>query len=299
MNLKEQSESDKDLIIYSLNESLEIHKEIVERIQQEKDDLEYYYLQTMREQAEAEQQAKSEAEQAHVKAETTFHQLNLTYQSLLTDLRSKQLEYDRMTTRFDALSHPSHPSSNTQAQIEQMLSQIQSVAQHDLETERAIMAILLTDVFQTEIHPGVSLNRPFGAIYRWMAKRNRAWASRMRQQITLFVVKQSKEERDQIRLAEEAVLDRLMDLVKGNPERLRTIVDLALDLNQVIKCEEDEAIQIITIDSGTAFDPEHMVNVSTGKKDPTVVSCMISPAFVAHTPTFSFMIPARVMCVPK
>ncbi|KAI8373281.1 hypothetical protein BD560DRAFT_394513 [Blakeslea trispora] len=327
MNLKEQSESDKDLIIYSLNESLSIHKEIVERVQQEKDDLEYYYEQTMREQQQKLKQEQAQADQAQTAAQMNLIRLEETYRSLMVELETKQLEHERMTSRFDAhQTHPIHPSlAVTQSQIESMLSHVESVAQQLCPTtrmietdlikvdpahyvywiEKCILDCLFAHVFNVPIHPGVSLNRPFQTIYRWMAKRNTAWASRMRQQITLFVVKQSKEETNRIRSAEQTVLDRLWDVVHafdGLTERreeirlgLETVVQLAIDLNKVIKCQEDETIKILeTIEPNTPFDPAHMVNLRTGQAN--TVEWMVSPAFVAHTSSLSFIIPARVIC---
>lgn len=120
MNLRGESESDKDLIIYSLNESLQIHKEIVERIQNEKDDIEYQYEQEKELEDQHIQKEKDEREEEAKIAGEKLGRLEGLYQSLLKELEAKKLDYRRMESRFH--SHVKSISNSTdQASIEQQL----------------------------------------------------------------------------------------------------------------------------------------------------------------------------------
>jgi hypothetical protein len=100
MDLKGESESDKDLIIYSLNESLQIHKEIVERIQHEKDDLEEKYeRERIHEKLELQRETLDiEDKQSEKKQE--LGRLEGIYQSLLNELELKKQDYKRMENKF-------------------------------------------------------------------------------------------------------------------------------------------------------------------------------------------------------
>lgn len=245
MNLKGESESDKDLIIYSLNESLQIHKEIVERIQNEKDDIEYQYEQEKELENQQIQKEKDEREEEAKIASEKLGRLEGLYQSLLKELEAKKLDYRRMESRFH--SHvKSIRNSTDQASIEQQLRQLMQkvsdlclplsetatastldyffgywpdMMQHFFEneeldtaaisllTEKLLMDTIMQDILQTSIHPGVSLNHAFGKIHHWVEKRNRSWAARMKQQISSFVVKQSNEEAEAIQAATNRIID--------------------------------------------------------------------------------------------
>ncbi|KAK4512569.1 uncharacterized protein ATC70_003272 [Mucor velutinosus] len=259
MNLKGESESDKDLIIYSLNESLQIHKEIVERIQNEKDDIEYQYEQERELENQQIQKEKDEREEEAKIAGEKLGRLEGLYQSLLKELEAKKLDYRRMESRFH--SHVKNIRNSTdQVSIEQQLrSVIQKVSdlclplsdtatastldyffgywpdmmQHFFEneeldtaaisllTEKLLMDTIMQDILQTSIHPGVSLNHAFGKIHHWVEKRNTSWAARMKQQISSFVVKQSNEEAEAI----EAATNRIIDTTSQQLCQIYNVVD--------------------------------------------------------------------------
>ncbi|KAI8098174.1 uncharacterized protein B0P05DRAFT_520796 [Gilbertella persicaria] len=343
MNLKEESESDKDLIIYSLNESLHIHKEIVERIQQEKDDLEYYYEETMREREKALLDEQKQIEEQQEKSKEKLGRLQNIYHSLMSELEANKLEYRRMENRFNShvkKDQTDQPLSTTQSQIQSLLSRIESIAsmisssQCDFDyvknrwpslteyeedkliplfIQKLIMEIILEQIFYTSIHPGVSLNQAFGNIHQWVDKRNTSWASRMKQQITSFIVKQSKEEAQEIEAAEQGIvnelwtqLDAMVNLQdnQDSKEELTAIVKLSASLNIVMKCQENPTIDIVRgIRPNTAFDQETMEMVSvpglelaSQDEQKRTVSFVISPPFVAQGHD-GFLIPAKVYCL--
>lgn len=283
MNLKGESESDKDLIIYSLNESLQIHKEIVERIQNEKDDIEYQYEQEKELENQQIQKEKDEREEEAKIASEKLGRLEGLYQSLLKELEAKKLDYRRMESRFH--SHvKSIRNSTDQASIEQQLRQLMEkvsdlclplsetatastldyffgywpdMMQHFFEneeldtaaisllTEKLLMDTIMQDILQTSIHPGVSLNHAFGKIHHWVEKRNRSWAARMKQQISSFVVKQSNEEAEAI----QAATNRIINTISQQLCQIYNVVD-AKQINEIkLKWSHivHDAIQLDTI----------------------------------------------------
>ncbi|KAI8372711.1 uncharacterized protein BYT42DRAFT_500791 [Radiomyces spectabilis] len=98
LDTTDETDSDKDLVIHSLNESLHIHKEILERIQLEKD--------TYTAQVEKERQNEREEREStmhvleHQKEE--YARLETAYESLKKDLESIKEEYKRMENNFYA-----------------------------------------------------------------------------------------------------------------------------------------------------------------------------------------------------
>ncbi|KAG2230133.1 hypothetical protein BDF21DRAFT_424357 [Thamnidium elegans] len=341
MELKGESESDKDLIIYSLNESLQIHKEIVERIQNEKDDIEDQF-----------EQEKSlvkkeciEIEEKRDDGNKQLSKLEAMYNLLLKEVETKRLEYRRMETRF--YSHIKSLNSTEQEEsvypiIYQMISQINNLcsslegymkqditidllslawSQHtvtlniiqthfsdnqlrdtsiiSLLTERFIMDIIMEYVLQTSIHPGVSLNNSFETIHDWIDKRNTSWASRLKQQITNFIVSQSNEQSNEIESKKQDIicllsnsLSHIYDSVDLFNTQITEIIQLSLQLNLAIKLQQQQhKLEILSLQQGSQFNENIMNSVNQG----TELILVITPPFVADGP-HPFIIPAKVYC---
>ncbi|KAI9360618.1 hypothetical protein BD770DRAFT_384478 [Pilaira anomala] len=338
MELKGESESDKDLIIYSLNESLQIHKEIVERIQNEKDDIEDQFEQ----EKNLLKKGCVEIEEKRDESNKQVTKLESVYKNLLNELETKELEYRRMETRFY-----SHVKSSTEQEsiypiMNQMISQINNlcttllykhmkqditidlislawpkqtsnetidiIQNHFIDnlddkhiisllTERLIMDIIIHDILNTSIHPGVTLNQSFGTIYDWIDKRNSSWASRLKKQITNFIVNQSNEQSDEIESKRIQIIQSLSislnylyhDIDQFHSD-LTNIVQIALDLNLSIKDQQD-TVQILSLQQGSQFNESIMNSVNQG----TELVLVITPPFVAEG-LHSFIIPAKVYC---
>jgi hypothetical protein len=345
MNLRGESDSDKDLIIYSLNESLQIHKEIVERIQAEKDDLEFYYEQEKAENNLLLQKEKQEFEQAQTTSMDTLSRLESMYQSLLKEVETKKTEYQHMEDRFRSHLKQIRPDSSEQDTVEDQvrafIEHVQELCYHiattttttdtslfcdrwpemmrdyfdkdtmaigavTMLTQKLVIEILVDQVLQTSIHPGVSLNSSFGQIHRWVEKRNKSWASRMKQQISAFVVKQScQEEGDAIEAAKERIVQHIwqqLNVIYPSDEldiqaQLTQLVSETANLNLVLKCQE---IDIVEMDIGSAFNHQTMELImdqsEPGDGDNVlIVACVISPPFVASD--HRIIVPAKVYCV--
>lgn len=326
MDLKGESESDKDLIIYSLNESLQIHKEIVERTQNEKDDIEDQF-----------EQEKMNRENERIQAESNrkdseLGQLQAIYDSVAAELEAKKLDYHRMETRFHSHVKKSTEIQDIQTihtQLNRMLRQIQNLCLSTIKRddadylvkdcfkhnamiqelfrekkdtrfliEKYMMDIIMKDIFKTTIHPGVSLNQSFSAIYDWIEKRNVSWAARLKQQISQFV-KQSDEESNEIDQAKHQIKDKILDFLSHFydnihllEETVLSIVQEAFELNLLMKSQQEDTVDIISISQGTQYNPDIMDAVNTGDH----VLFVISPPFAANG-IDGFIIPAKVYCV--
>jgi hypothetical protein len=343
MELKGESESDKDLIIYSLNESLQIHKEIVGRIQNEKDDLEDVYKSEKKQEKAIIEEEKQQIEEKTQKGEQQLNKLESVYQSLLKELENKKLEYKRMETIFysqikgikkeEEEEQEVDDLSTITIQIRQLISGISEltsslasdiIMQGDildvwwpnkeynallpldthkilLLTEKKIMETLLQDIFYTSIHPGVSLNQPFQQIHHWVDKRNSSWASRMKQQITCFIVKQSNEEQKDILAAKQAIIANilfslsqifLVEEVEDKKNQVEVLVEKAVRLDLAMKCcQEEIPIDILPIkEKSDRFDENFMITESGVDR----VLVVISPPFVASSSIV--IVPAKVYC---
>lgn len=346
MNLKGESESDKDLIIYSLNESLQIHKEIVERIQNEKDDIEYQYEQDKELENQQIQKEKDEKEQEAKIAGEKLGRLEGLYQTLIKELEAKKLDYRRMESRFH--SHvKSIRTSTDQVSIKQLLKDLMQkvsdlclplsdtatastldyffgywpdmmhhffeneeldTAAISLLTEKLLMDTIMQDILQTSIHPGVSLNHAFGKIHHWVEKRNTSWATRMKQQISSFVVKQSNEEAGAIEVATNRIIElssqqlcqiyNIVDVKQEAEIRMKWshIVHDAINLDTMMKCQEHPTIEILQIEEGAYYNKSMMKSNREGD----VVAFVVTPPFVASSASGDeegFLIPAKVYCV--
>lgn len=344
MKLKGESESDKDLIIYSLNESLQIHKEIVERIQNEKDDIEDQFEQ----EKSCVKKECIEIEEKRDDGNKQLNKLEAVYDLLLKEVETKKLEYRRMETRF--YSHVKSLNSTEKEEpsvypiIQQMISQINNLCsllekymkqditidllclawpQHtvtldiikthfhpnqlrdnsivSLLTERFIMDIIMQHILQTSIHPGVSLNRSFETIHDWIDKRNTSWASRLKQQITNFIVSQSSEQASEIESKKQKIISLLSDSLSHMYDtadhldlfntQITEIIQLAMQLNLAIKLQQQDTLEILSLQQGSKFNENIMNSVNQG----TELILVITPPFVANG-TQPFIIPAKVYC---
>lgn len=346
MNLTGESDSDKDLIIYSLNESLQIHKTIVEQIQAEKDDLETYYEQIKTESNLLIQKERQEFEQEQTNSINTLNRLEAMYQLLAKQIEAKKTEYRHMEDKFHSHLKQTRPGcgeeSSTEDQIYAFLKYVQELCYHistmatttdaslffdrwpkmmntyfereamtfgavTMLTQKMMTEILIDQVLQTAIHPGISLNSSFGQIHDWVEKRNKSWASRMKQQISAFVVKQSCEEEGHtiIEAAKNRVVQHLLqqlNVIYPSDEldiqvQLTQLVDETAKLNLVLKCQE---IGIENIDIGSTFNNQTMNSVmecQPGQEtnDKLIVACVLSPHFVASD--HHIIVPAKVHCV--
>ncbi|KAI9278556.1 hypothetical protein BDA99DRAFT_492496 [Phascolomyces articulosus] len=96
------TDSDKDLVITSLTESLQIHKEILERLNTEKE----VFIADLRKERDEEQHSiqkeKEEAQSALEAQLDQYRRLETAYSSLVKELEAKKEEYKRMESSFYA-----------------------------------------------------------------------------------------------------------------------------------------------------------------------------------------------------
>ncbi|KAG1336939.1 hypothetical protein G6F62_006090 [Rhizopus arrhizus] len=85
-----ETDSDKDLIIHSLNESLQIHKEILERIQNEKDTFQQQAAKELQEQRESFEQWKLEAQDASEEEKLRCVELQENIATLKAEIEKKK-----------------------------------------------------------------------------------------------------------------------------------------------------------------------------------------------------------------
>lgn len=344
MNLKGESESDKDLIIYSLNESLQIHKEMVERVQTEKDDIEYQYELEKAEETKEIEQEKDKVNSEQKESMEKMNKLESMYQALLNELESKKLEYHRMESRFH--SYVKDIKSNDddiytiQSQINELFNKVSHLCKplstaatsttldyfferwpdmmglyfetEELEsstisllTEKMLVETIMHDIFQTPIHPGITLNHAFGKIHSWVNKRNSSWAARIRQQIFAFLVKQSNEEDEAIEAQKQAMIHDVWEklcliynvTVESKKQDILVqwtdIINDAFKLNVAIKCQDRPPIEIRQIREGSLFDGSLMKTYSEGD----TVAFIVSPPFTTGDEYEGFLIHAKVYCV--
>ncbi|KAI8975383.1 hypothetical protein BDF20DRAFT_602967 [Mycotypha africana] len=100
LDTTKETDSDKDLIIHSLNESLHIHKEILERIQNEK---EQYQLKIEKEREKEQEEFKSwrqKSEQGLEEQNKKCEELEENIQQLQKELEYKKEEYKKLEVNF-------------------------------------------------------------------------------------------------------------------------------------------------------------------------------------------------------
>lgn len=95
-----QHESDTDLYIRSLSESLMIHKEIVERIENEKEQYIEAVEQERKQERKHAEQERQVAQQALETQRQEYDRLMRAHQNALVDLEKKRTEYARMEANY-------------------------------------------------------------------------------------------------------------------------------------------------------------------------------------------------------
>ncbi|KAI8074320.1 uncharacterized protein B0P05DRAFT_548097, partial [Gilbertella persicaria] len=128
MESEKESESDKDLIIHSLNESLHIHKEILERIQSEKES----YQQQIEQEREQEKQKMEDwrqtAEYALEEQNNYCFELEQGIEKLRKELEAKKEDYRKLEIKFYSyvkqIRVTDDDLSTIQPEISHLLSQL-------------------------------------------------------------------------------------------------------------------------------------------------------------------------------
>ncbi|KAI7900976.1 uncharacterized protein BX663DRAFT_515896 [Cokeromyces recurvatus] len=316
IELKGESESDKDLIIDSLSESLTIHKDIVERIQNETDELQYRYetLEKPERQYIFEQE-KQRIQEEQQEMTLRLERLEHAHKALVDQLEAKEIEYQRMESRFQShVQLNGKDASSLETSVRDVLSDIHELCvslevidKKELEqmfgskeiiwkTEKWLVDKIVNKIWKTPIHPGIPLNNAFEKVHKWIERRNVAWATRIKQHLVGFMVKESSQETNiaRAKLIEEVLKDveKIYLVNKKVKEKWEEIVDKALELNVLLKCED---VTILNIEEGTAFNKHIMTNVN--KQDGKIVEFVISPPFVASNAEKGFLVQAQVYCV--
>ncbi|KAI9264744.1 hypothetical protein BY458DRAFT_513842 [Sporodiniella umbellata] len=123
-----ETDSDKDLIIQSLSESLQIHKEILERIQNEKDTIQEQTESELKKQKEEFDHWKQDAEDALEKEEEKFEKLQESIATLRKELEKKKEDYQQLEVNFysyvKTIRVTDDDLSTIQPEISHLLSQL-------------------------------------------------------------------------------------------------------------------------------------------------------------------------------
>lgn len=97
-----ETDSDKDLVITSLTESLQIHKEIMERLHAEKE----AFIERMKQERENEREMtrkeKEAAQKAMEEQMEQYQKLEEAYSTIVKELETKKQEYQRLESNFYA-----------------------------------------------------------------------------------------------------------------------------------------------------------------------------------------------------
>ncbi|KAI8071250.1 hypothetical protein BC940DRAFT_293966 [Gongronella butleri] len=316
-------DSDKDLHIRSLYESIEIHKQLVEQSQNEREEATDLY---------------EGAQQLLKEQQTSIEQLQNDNMKLNDELHTKRQEYKRMESNFythmctiratdDDLSTIQRKITNLFGQVANfsmgLRNQVDtdagtsfimerwpamadwlrahwvddqgllSAAQITVFTEKLIADTLIRRVFDEPVHLGASINHAFAQIDHWMRMRNKAdWSLRLRQQLTSLVAKQPLDDAEAIRATQDAIVDDILAEIAHMYTKLNDTTRTKLT-NQVQKASElslamhgqEASIRPLYVEEGVAaFDPELFKANNKGKEDGTIVM-VIHPPFVADDPS--------------
>ncbi|KAL4215310.1 hypothetical protein AB4K20DRAFT_1964115 [Rhizopus microsporus] len=294
--VKDDSESDKELILFSLNESLLMHKEMVERVQNEKDDAEDNYEQERWEREAKINEAKRALEEKQREQGQKRDMLETQAEQLKRELASRETEYRRMESKFQSHMRSAKASEDDVSTIQRDLNSLlqdisdlcekipsdfyhQSVGkEEDVETrwlvEKWVVQVMIDDILNKPIQPGVVINNAFGRIFEWVKKRNISWAVRMRQQITTFIVRQSN---DDIEQAKKEIVEKIMTVLHFAAQSdIIDLVDRAVRLNLALKCQE-ALVEIMPIQEGGSFDSQIMNSVT---EEEGCINLVIVPPFM-------------------
>ncbi|KAI7898677.1 uncharacterized protein BX663DRAFT_523699 [Cokeromyces recurvatus] len=128
IDTQQDSESDKDLIIHSLNESLHIHKEILERIQNEKEEFQQQIEKERQKEKEALEKFKKSSQQVLDDQNKHCEQLESIISSLRQDLEKKKEAYQKLEVNFYSyvkqIRVTDDDLSTIQPEISHLLSQL-------------------------------------------------------------------------------------------------------------------------------------------------------------------------------
>ncbi|KAG1469584.1 hypothetical protein G6F56_003174 [Rhizopus delemar] len=123
-----ETDSDKDLVIQSLSESLQIHKEILERIQNEKDTIQEQTGRDLQKQKDEFEQWKKDAENALEEEEERFEDLQKNISALKKELETKKEAYQQLEISFysyvKTIRVTDDDLSTIQPEISHLLSQL-------------------------------------------------------------------------------------------------------------------------------------------------------------------------------
>lgn len=178
-----------------------------------------------------------------------------------------------------------------------------------LFTEKFVMEILRSELFDQPIHAGVSINDTFKTLSDWIEERNSHWANRLRQQVSALVVRQpGDDEKSNMEKALATIVDTILDQLSemyprikdGDNQRKKidSIVSRAAKLNLAMKGQEIKVF-CPNIEEGVARFDETMMKPSSRSDPQGIVMFTISPAFVALDPKdddHGFVIPGKVFC---
>ncbi|KAG2227674.1 hypothetical protein INT45_004716 [Circinella minor] len=118
------SESDQELYIRSLSESLMIHKEIVERIEYEKEQ----YMEMVERERKLEREAAKATTMALEEQQREYERLQLTYQHVLNEMEKRKQEYQRMESNYYShvrqIRATDDDLSTIQSEISHLFSQV-------------------------------------------------------------------------------------------------------------------------------------------------------------------------------
>ncbi|KAI9309524.1 hypothetical protein BJ944DRAFT_258391 [Cunninghamella echinulata] len=232
---------DVDLHIRSLYESIEIHKELVEQSQKEREEALVLYeeaqqtikkLQSYNEQLLYELQAKK---QEYKKMEANFYShvgvIRATDDDLSTiqpeighimnqisnfclGLRSKMdseagrvFVFSRWPERVNRIQELRMKNSSNQDQDKEQLEP----AFITLFVEKYIIDTLIKHILLQPIQIGVSINDAYQQLEKWMMARHPSWATRFRQQINALIAKQPKEEEQVMKSAQDELVKDILE----------------------------------------------------------------------------------------
>ncbi|KAI9249897.1 hypothetical protein BY458DRAFT_525332 [Sporodiniella umbellata] len=292
---KEDSESDKDLYLFSLNESLQIHKEMVERVQSEKDELEEYY-ESHQGQVLAALRVEQEAVKERVREkEKRREQLEAEQRRLENEVKQKGEELNLMEGKFRSHLEYSRASQDdldrTGERLGALLKAIHHLCEPNVAHEIFVTDKIVQEILTGPIQPGMPVNAAFGVLHRWVQKRNASWAARIRQQMAAFMARQSCPALEKAQ--QDLVHTIVVTLGIQDPSPVQSLVEHALELNLALK-SQDAHIYTLPVSIGSPFDPHTMLSLS---RPQGIVTHVISPPFMAAEADHCFLLmPAQVLC---
>ena len=128
LDSEKDTDSDKDLIIHSLHESLHIHKEILERIQNEKEQYQKQAEKEREQEKESIDHLKQDSERVLAEQSARCGQLEASINALKQELEAKKEEYSKLEVNFysyvKTIRVTDDDLSTIQPEISHLLSQL-------------------------------------------------------------------------------------------------------------------------------------------------------------------------------